>query len=362
MFGIPVSPVRRTRNNFAVAARLGSVNRQGAVVDIDMGTSIVKITDSEAKGDSGVSIVSPTLRAALSFDLNATRLFTEIRFASSSLDYSSPTQSSSIFGFTAGSQWRIGSKFLFNVGGLYHHGSADNGEERTLVAPIATLTWEKDPDRVWSFWYKPEIWFLPYDELSHTNPYLVRELNMRPERIPVNVGSTLQCNSPVLSIEMTGSFAHSQDHAVEVADSGRIRLSYVDADVVTLRATGTLIPSGSKRLIFSGTVQPNRQVGTTTQLPMTPLVKLSLRGEADLRFPLTFWTSIDYRSKCNADIAGTRTLADVARVDAGVSTNVIPRLALSFSIANLFNTAYEWWSGYVAPGRQFTFIARMNLK
>ncbi|MBI1804008.1 MAG: hypothetical protein HY033_05335 [Ignavibacteriae bacterium] len=362
MFGIPLYPVRRKRNDFSITGRLGSVNRQGAVVDVDLGTSVLGITDKESTGDSNITVVSPTLRATVSSDLNAVRLFTELRYASSSLDYSHPTQSPSTFGFTLGARWRMTDQWMINVGGIYDRGSDNEGGDRTLVAPTAVITWERDRDRVWSFWYQPEIRLVPYDERSRQNPYLIRELAMRPERIPVNVGSTLKYNSEFLSVDVSGSFAHSQDRALEVADSGRIRLYYVDAERVAAQASGTLILSGRTRLIFSGTLQPTREAGTSTQLPMVPVLQLYGRGEIDLQTPVTIWSSIDYRSKRNIDLLGNRTLGDVAIVSAGLSTHVLHRVTLAFDITNIFNTAYEWWSGYSAPGRQLTLEAKINLK
>jgi len=362
MYGIPFYPVRRSRNNFTFTGRLGSVNRQGTVIDVDLATSVFNITDKDSTGSKDATSVSPRLQAAVLSDLNTMQLSTELHYQSSSLDYSQPTESPSLFGFSLGARWRIGDKLLLGVGGIYDHGSDMYGDDHTLVAPTATLTWEKDRDRVWSFWYRPEIRLTPYDEYANRNPYLVREFAMRPERVPVNFGSTLKYNGEMIVLDLSASFAHSEDHPVEIADSGTISLAYIDVDDLIVRASGTLIPSGKSRLIFSGTIEPARFPGTSVQLPMTPLLQLHVRGETDLNIPLMLWCSIDYRSKCNVDFSASESLSDVALLGAGVSTHALSHVTLSFEISNILNTAMEWWKGYSAPGRQLTLETKINLK
>src|SRR5262249_28106558 len=127
-------------------------------------------------------------------------------------------------------------------------------------------------------------------------------------------------------------------------------------------ASGTVDPSGTSRLVFFGTLDPAHLPGTSTQIPMVPLFSLSLRGETDLMTPVTLWTSVDYRSKRNVDYSASRTLADLVLVGAGISAHAFSHVSLSFNVSNIFNTGYEWWSGYAAPGRQFTAEAKINLK
>jgi outer membrane cobalamin receptor len=71
---------------------------------------------------------------------------------------------------------------------------------------------------------------------------------------------------------------------------------------------------------------------------------------------------VEYWSRRNVDLAGAATLGDVVLVGVGASTHAIARTVLSFEVANLFNTAYEWWGGYIAPGRQLMLNAKVNLK
>ena len=67
-------------------------------------------------------------------------------------------------------------------------------------------------------------------------------------------------------------------------------------------------------------------------------------------------------SRRNVDRAGNQTLGDVLLLGCTLSTRAIPRAVVSFEIGNLLNTGYELWSGYSAPGRQFTLEAKINLQ
>ncbi len=362
MYGISSASIRRTRNTFGLLGMLGSTNREGAVLDVSLGANFTGITDASARGDSDVSVVSPSLHAAFSTDAGTARFVGDLVYKSSSLDYKHSTQSPSLVGFSLGVRWPETDKLKFTVGGLYQHGSDSQGADHTLIAPTAEVTWEADRDRVWSFWYRPAIRLQGYDELSAGNPYLIREIVIKPERDPLNLGSSLLFNSDVLSVRFEGSYAHTNDQRVEIADSGRIRLDYVDADRVTLGATGTLTVTDELALHFSGRIQPARAHDSSVQLPMLPLAYADGRLQYDLPAPFTVWSELEYTSRRNVNLSGDKTLNDAVLLHGGVSTHVIPRTSLSFRIKNIFNTAFQHWDGYSAPGREMMVEAKVNLQ
>jgi hypothetical protein len=362
MFGISNASVRRNRSNVGLSASIGSVNRQGNVLDVTIATKVWNVTDSQTAGDSNVSAVSPDLRATFSSDVNSMRLSTEIFYTGSSLEYQHQTQSPSLFGLSAGVRWHVSETWYIHVGGLYHGASDIDGSSKSLVAPRAIVMWEAGGGREWSFWFQPEIHLASYDEQIRRNPYLVREVAIRPERKPLNFGSTLTYKSDMLSLELNGSFSHSELRDVEIADSGNIVLDYLDANQFIFQGEGIISPTTRTRLLFSGTLQPAREAGSSIQLPMVPIVTAHVRGEMDFDLPLTMWSSINYTSRRNVDKAGNQTLGDFVLIGAGALTRSIARTVLSLEIANLFNTTYEWWNGYIAPGRRITLEAKLNLQ
>jgi hypothetical protein len=320
------------------------------------------VTDTRAGHDTDVSVVSPGVRGSFKTDVQDVTLGAEFTYTGSSLNYRRSTNSPSVLGFSAGARWRFTDQWSIRAGGIYQNGSASNGSSTTLVEPTAIVQWEASQDREWIFWYQPELHLTTYDEHIRDNPYLVRELELRPEKRPVRLGSSLSYRDENLSLRLSGSFTHSNDKDITLSDSGRIILAYVDADQVVVEAAGAVSPTAATRINFSGMLQPGHETGTSVQLPMIPIVKAMGRGEVDPIPSLTVWSSVEYWSRRNVDRAGNNTLGDVFLLGCGVSTRAIPRTVISFEIANLFNTGYEWWSGYSAPGRELTLDAKINLR
>ena len=363
MFGIPGGSTDRARSNVSFAAEIGSVNRQGNVFDLTLDTRVWNITDTHKGVDSGVSVVSPDLRASFKTDVRDVRLGADVTYVGSSLNYPRSPQSPSVLGFSAGARWKFANQWFVHAGALYQNGSGSDGSNTMLVAPTAILQWEASEDREWLFWFQPELHLSTYDEHVRENPYLVREIALRPEKRPVHLGSSLSYKNEDLSLRLSGSFTHSTDRDVALADSGgRIGLAYIDADQVVAEASGMFNPSSGLRVKFSGTLQPGHETGTSVQLPMVPIVQLRSRGEVDPTATLTVWSSLEYWSRRNVDRSGDRTLGDVVQLGCGVSTRAVPRTVFSLEITNLFNAGYEWWSGYSAPGRQLMLDAKINLR
>ncbi len=362
MYGIPGFALRRTTKNVDLDGMIGSINREGAVLDLSLGASIIDVTDAEQGGDASVSIVSPVITGTFSADLNATRVVANLVFRNSSLNYSATTQSPGFVAFTAGARWNLSPVMAITLQGAYQHASGTDGDNHTYLLPDVSVTWASDKDRVWSFWYKPELRLDGYGELLRANPYLARELSLRPERSPVRFGSTLRYNSERLSLELEGSYAHTYDRMVTLADSGRLRFGYADVDQVTATVKGTLSMAEALALQFHGTIAPARPKATNTQLPMVPLAVAGARIEYGAGKAVTARAGVTYTSKRNVDFDGTRALNDAVLFDGGISTRLVPRTSLSFHIDNIFNTAFQWWEGYSAPGRQFMIEANISLQ
>lgn len=362
MFGSTDTLTERRRNHFDFHGKLATIQRAGVVLDARLGVKLWKITDSQIAGDSDVSVASPTLSTMFASDIGSLRFLGDLSYTSSSLDYNRAAESPSLLSFSGGFRWTIQNKFLIQLGAMYAGGSDSQGGNKTLVAPTGLIKWDLNPGQTLGLWFRPEILLRTYDDEITRNPYLVQDLELRPERKPINFGGSLWYNNGIVTMEVRGSFSKSSNHAITLADSGRIKLEYVDALQTVLEGEGSLKPTANTRLTFTGTLQPSTEDGSTTQLPMTPLVKIVGRGELELTRPFIIWSSLEYQSKRNVDRQGTNTLGDLVLLGAGASTSIIPRTMLTLEISNLLNTAYEWWSGYVAPGRRIMAGAKIGLQ
>ncbi len=362
MFGITSSSVERRRDQVAFSGELASPSGEHNTIDLSVAAKIWNVHDVGAGADSEASTVSPSISAVFATGVKNVQLTTGIYYSSSSLDYSVSTQTPSVFNLSGGARWYIAGNWSLDLGVVYSAGSDVQGEGRTLFSPTAKATWKTEPDCELSFWWRPEQQLLTYDEFARRNPYLVREIMLRPQRMPVNVGSSFRMTAGLYTLELIATYAQSSNKEAVVANNGRLGVEFVEADQTTLQFNGTLQPVKSTRLTVDCTIQPAHEKGSTTQLPMVPLTRLNGRAELDLPMPATAWSAIDFWSNQNVDRQGVRQLGNVLLFHAGVSTSILPRTLFSFEVKNLFNTSYEWWSGYIAPGRQLMVQGKINLE
>lgn len=362
MFGYLDTAVDRKRNNFMLNAQLGTGRRDVNQFDIRLSANIWSLTDTRAGIDGEVSSVSPDVEAAFKTTVGDIELATVLSYISSSLDYKMPVQSPSLFKFSVGGRWQMMDQWSIDLGGKYDGGSGSDGESRMIISPYGEVQWELDHDRKLSFWLRPEMTLETYSDKFTSNPYFIREIGIRPERKPINFGSTLWYNAGIISLEVRGSLAKTSNTAIPIADSGKIILDYVDASKLTIRANGIVRLESGMMLSLFGLFQPSYEDGTTTQLPMVPVAQLGARGEFSFHTPITLWSSLEYWSKQNVDRAGSKIIGDHVLMSLGVSTNVIPKTVLSAEVTNLFDTSYEWWSSYRAPGIRIMINARVNLQ
>jgi hypothetical protein len=362
LFGIPSPAVRRVDNTFIVNGGIGSLERQGNVLDIDLTTSFSSLTDSRPNVDSSVSVISPQMRASYSTDIRLLRLSTVLSYAGSSLNYKTPTQSPSLVDVSMTGGWQLANQWFLEVGGRLSNGSDSHGETRTLISPLAMLRMNIDTASSLKFWFQPQTQFTSYDEYLRKIPYLDRAFVLQPERQPVRFGSSLFYHQGTCSFEVRGSYAQYSNNAIAIADSGRIHLEYVESGNAALEIEATTHPTDMTALQLSGTLTSAHETGSSVQLPMVPAVNLRGRGEINFTFPFMLWSSVEYQSPRNIDRLGSQSLSSIVLVNAGASATVASRIVFSADLRNLFDVHYDWWNRYPAPGIQFNLSAKLRFQ
>ena len=362
IFGIRNSSVDRSRTNLVLGSRMSSLEREESTIDFNLRANIWSLSDQQPALSSSISAVSPELTASYSAKVSNVQLQTQISYSSTSLNYDHPAQTPSLFGISAGANWWLRDNWNILIGGEYQGGAGSDGSRHSLIVPFAVLKWEFDQDRAMSLWFKPEMHLASYGDYTEKNPYLVREIVLHPERKWFNVGGTFWFNSELFSLEINGAFAKSTDMCITLADSDKIYLAFVDADQFTVCGTGTLKVLENTRLTFAVVIQPSFEDGKSRQLPMIPLVQLAARAEVTLNLPLTIWSSLEFWSRQNVEMTGSKTLDEILQLNAGAASNIIPRTVLSLEVDNFLNHKFDWWSGYIAPGRTIKFEAKINFQ
>ncbi len=364
MFGRTDGYPDRARNNFVLDAAMQSLDHTSNEVGVSLSANIWSVRDSRNGIDSSVSVVSPSLGVSYRTGLGGSvKLMSDLRFSSSALNYSRSVQSPALTSFGMGVQFELTRGWLLEVGGNIETATGSSGENPSLVTPYGTVRWLLDADREVRFWFRPEIVCPAYGDRIRAVPYLDREMVLEADRQPVNFGGSFWFNSSSFSVELRGSFTHSTSTMVVLADSaGRLVLAPTGANSFIAEAIGTLHASSAAAIRFSGAVHPAYFDGTTTLLPMNPLLTLGARAEYAFGSPITLWMSADYTSKQNVDAQAVTTLGDKVLFGAGASSSLIPRTVLSVDIENLLNTGYDWWYGYQAPGITLMVNARVNIR
>ena len=362
MFGIRNIFVDRSRTNVLLDSKLSSLDRVESAIDFNLRANLWSLSDQQPASSSSISAVSPELAASYSIKVSDVQLLTQISYVSTLLNYDHPAQTPSLFGIFAAAKWLLMNKWFLQVGGEFQDGSGSDGGRHSLIAPFAVLKWELDRDRAMSVWFKPEMRLASYGDYTMKNPYLVREIILQAERTWFNFGGTFWYNSGIYSLEVNGAFAKSTNKSILLADSGKLYLAFVDADLFTVRADGSVKPMNNTLLTFTGIIQPSFQDGKSRQLPMIPLVQLAARGEVTLNFPMTIWSSLEFWSRQHVEMIGDKTIDERILLNVGAASNVIPRTVLSLEVANILNHSYEWWSGYKAPGRSIKLEAKVNFQ
>jgi hypothetical protein len=364
LFGIRDSSPDRSRNNFALDIALRSLDHHVNDMGVTLSADLWSLSDNRAGLDSSAGVVSPALGITYESDLGETvRFMSELRYASSALNYDHPAQSPSCASFDAGVRWKMADGWFLEAGGTFSSATGSSGESPSLVAPFGVLRWILDADREVRFWFRPEMTCPSYSDLIRANPYLGREMFLEPERKPVNFGGSFWYNSNWIAVECTASFAHTSGTPVVLADTaGRLKIGSADANVAAVEAIGTIRPGSASSVRFTAAVRPSYFDGTTTLLTMNPLFALGARAEYSVDLPATVWFSADFSSRRNVDITGDNTLGDRVIFGAGASSSVLSRTLLSVEVANLLNTGYDLWRGYQAPGLTLLLNARVNIQ
>ncbi|MFI5251825.1 MAG: hypothetical protein ACHQQQ_05250 [Bacteroidota bacterium] len=350
-FGIDGVESNRVRQNSFLTGGFGSVNRQGTVLDFNLSVNNWNINDARTSlPDSQVSLISPKIQTTLATDFGRFRFVTDLEYASSSLNYQHPTQSPTSLNWFSGLRWQVLDRWFLQAGGYYGYGTASDGGSKTILMPSAVMNWDIDAAREFTVWWKPELQLQSYAQLTLDNPYLDRELVLRPIRTPVNIGASFWFNEPYMVFEVQGSLKQSSNRPVTLSDHGRMTIAYLDAVESIVEFKGSLLPFKLMTLKYSGKINRAVPKDGDTQFPMTPLVTLHGTGEFGLTLPVKIYFSGDYTSPRNIDLNGAKQLTSTLLFGTGVSTTVIPNAVLSLDIANILNTSYYLWDGYPAPG------------
>ena len=361
MFGITSSDVTRRNNVVGIDTRIGTLNREGSVLDLDVGAKFSSVKDAASSGDSSVSAVSPSIIASYGLPVRSFFVSSSFSYIASSLAYEHPAQTPSATNFNINASWAANARTHVALGALLAGGSDAAGNTVHLVMPSAMAEFLTDSTQRLTISYLPRLGIVPYDEQLGKIPYFARESRISAERRPVFLGSTLEFRTRKYSLAFDGSYAYYLEKEVIVSGNGDIHPEYPEASIVELGGRGTMRDDIAGNLSCGAKLSFARGRGLSTQLPMIPVFDLTAGAEREFGV-VTGWTSIDFQTPKNTDLAGTQSIPSVVLMNLGARTIVAHRFLLGAEIRNLFNVKYDWWKDYAAPGIGFDLTAKVNIE
>lgn len=369
IYGLGGSPANvlaqteRDRSNSVISGGIGSVQRNGFVFDMNLEARLWTVIDKGTSNDLTATAAEPRLTSFLAADIGRFRFSGTLSYESSSLNYTGSTQSPSLLVFSPWMQWQLMERWSIAAGLVSGYGSFSDGGSNSLLLPSAKLRWEIDGMRDFSIWWKPEMHFAGYDSLMRIDPYLNRELILRPERAPINFGAAFSFDSRFMTFTVRGVYRQSTNRPIIVSSSGRMDAAYIDATETSIEANGSLTPFPPVRLFYDALLQSSLPDTGDSQLPMTPAVNISAKGEYDLpHVPVTIYGRARFLSSQNVDLAGTRTIDPYFTFDAGGSITPVSNVVFNLDLLNLTDTRYSWWEGYIASGFQANLSIKFTLQ
>lgn len=347
LFGLPDSAlIERHRSTLTLQTMLSTIDQS---FDVHLGMKTMSLEDKD-RSTTESSVVEPTFSLTGGYNMDRVHLFAQFQYTASLLDYSTPTESPTYVTFTPGLRWNPGSNWSGVFQLRYAHGTHSDGGSATLLSPAAHLRWRMANILWTSFWFEPSLnigsWINSFEKI----PYLIANVTVRHERVPIHLGASVQMKTSVIDVGGRVSVIGTSDTPIPIADSGVIRLEYVKTQQMLMGITATTDVTERARVIASANFNYARENGKSSQLAMTPSVRFQTRAEWTFSFPVTIWSSLEYTGPRNVDRDGAKALEGYILLNVGASSTAVPSTLLSLEVNNLLGTTYEWWKGYRAPG------------
>lgn len=346
IFGFKDYSIERTRRLFNFNTQIISSEFKPVSFNLGLGLASLNISDN----GNEASIFSPSVNASAAAELASVGLLTRFSYETTSLDYEIPVESPALLNFSTTAQYKFSENFSV-IGGLkYVFGDNSDGGDQRFLFPVAILRWDAFTNFSLSAWLEPDVSSASYIKRSTENPYLIRQMVLRNEFKPIHFGISTKYSRGIFTSDAKISYAQADDSPFPLVNKGLVYLGYADTRQLKFEFNSSMIIQQNARIFLNGIVQSINERSTNVRLPMIPGLQLNSRGEMNLDIPMKVWLSTDYFSSRKIERVSSDELPGYFLFNAGASSNVFKSTVVSFDVENIFNTSYDWWYGYEAPG------------
>ncbi len=346
IYGFKDYSIERIRRLFDFNTQLTSSEFKPVGFNVGLGLASLSISDDANEA----SVFSPSVNASATAELASVSLLTRFSYETSSLDYKIPVESPALLNLSTTAQLKFSEKLSAVAGLKYVSGANSDGGSQKFLFPVAILRWDPITNFSVSAWLEPDVSSASYIKHSIENPYLVRQMVLRNEFKPIHIGLSTKYTYGAFTSDATISYSEADDTQFPFVQDGLINLKYADTRQVIFKFTNSMIIQQNVKVFLNGVIQSINERSSNVRLPMIPALQINSRGEMNLNIPMKFWLSADYFSSRKIGNVGSDELPGYFLLNAGASSNIFKSTVLSFAVENIFNSSYDWWYGYEAPG------------
>jgi outer membrane receptor protein involved in Fe transport len=365
LYGNRLSPFDRSRTTMRINAALASA--QDALLDYDLYFHLEHSSVDDTFSDSTVNAEAstPGFGVAIAAGNDTLRGRLGIDYQISSLHYGRSSTTPNWVAARLEGEWHINPKILLTVGGIYSGAQYSDSGSATLVSARAAMRWQATDDVTIFASFAPELRAASYRNRIMRAPYVDRQIALRPERVPINLGGGVRLATASTTLEGRVRFERAEQTPVVAADSsvpGSLRYVHVSSTrTLALGASLRTQFATTMGALFEAEIRSAVDSATDEQLPMVPQIDLRLRTDLALTRSLSLFATGRYESAQRVGLErDAREIPSRFLLDAGGSYALSPALGIFAEVTNLLGTTTQLWDGYTAPGLEIRGGARLT--
>ena len=360
LFGNTLDQSDRSRSRFGFDLRLSSETDQAFDYDVTLAVETIGVDDDSATGSARkISATTPEFGARFRIGSDSLALRAGLRYRTVSLDYDRPTQSVDFLEAEGVGEWSPSAGLYVTVGLVAARGDYSDSGSNSLIMPRAAVRYELNRTLGLFGRFAPELRAPSYRARSRSAPYADAEIELRPERVPIDLAAGVRIGAGRTDVEVEAGYAAGENTPVVTigGDAGVLQYAHRDFNTITLAARATSELTDKINLRGEFTLSTDVDDSTDQQLPMRPVLETRLGGDLRATEKLDFTASILFQSEQNVTWdplllpAGVdNTLDPRFLVDVGATYQLIEHLQLFADLTNLLALNYDAWQGYAGEG------------
>ncbi len=362
LFGNSVDASDRSRSRFGFDLRLASETDQQFDYELNLAVETFGVTDdSIVGGGREISATSPGFGARFRIGNDSLAFRLAAGYNSISLDYDRPTASIDHLFLQGTGEWSPAPGLFVTVGFVAARGDFSDSGSSTLLMPRGAIRYELSRTLGLFGRFLPELRASSYRARMMAAPFVDAEIDLRPERVPIDLAAGLRVGFGRTDLEVEAGYAEADNTPVVTSGAAEGTLFYAYRPSRTITLGGRLRSELSDRVNLHAEFSVNTDTDRETeeQLPMRPVIEARAGTEVKATEKLGLTGSILFQSEQNVTydplllpIGIDGTVDSRFLVDLGGTWDLAEEFQLFAELTNLLALDYQKWQGYQGEGME----------